>query len=105
MDIIGRPRRLLGLLRVKVLLQANTQLFPQRLELLKVLIVLASVLDFGFDSCTSHISRVLFFPCLSCAHSIVITFRRSHVWCLGTEIYTFEDPHSSRIIIDPSRSL
>lgn len=41
---------LLRFLRIQILLQANTQLFPQRLELLKVLLVLALVFNLGLDS-------------------------------------------------------
>jgi hypothetical protein len=38
------------LLGIQVLLQVDTQFFPERLELFKVLIVLAAVLDFRLDT-------------------------------------------------------
>lgn len=40
-----------GLLRVQLLLQDNAELLLQGLELLKVLLVLALVLDLGLDAC------------------------------------------------------
>jgi len=45
-----QPFCLFRLLGIEVLLQANTQLFPEWLELFKVLIVLSTVLDFRLDS-------------------------------------------------------
>lgn len=38
------------LLRVQFLLQIDAELFPERLQVAQVFIVLAFVLDFGFDS-------------------------------------------------------
>lgn len=41
----------LRVLRVHCFLQIHAQLFPDRLELFYVLVVLALVLYFGFDAC------------------------------------------------------
>lgn len=38
------------LLGVEVLLQGDTELFPQRLELVEILVVLGFVLDLGLDT-------------------------------------------------------
>lgn len=43
--------RLLLAGRVKVLLERDAQLLPQRLQLLQVLLVLALVLNLGLDAC------------------------------------------------------
>jgi hypothetical protein len=56
---------LFSFLGVQILLQADTQFFPERLELFKVLIVLATVLNFRLDSCndskSADLSRT--YPC------------------------------------------
>lgn len=49
--MIGSSAGSLLLLGVEVLLQRHTELFPQGLELLQVLLVLALVLDLGLDAC------------------------------------------------------
>lgn len=42
---------LVGLLGVEVLLEQDAELLAEGLELLEVLLVLALVLDLGFDAC------------------------------------------------------
>lgn len=45
-----RPRDNLLFLRVQLLLEQHTKLFPKGLEFLKVLLVLALVLNLGLDT-------------------------------------------------------
>lgn len=45
--------RLLRSVGIEILLEADAELLPQRLQLLEVLLVLALVLDLGLDTCVS----------------------------------------------------
>lgn len=54
-----RPSHRLLLLGVQLLLQRHTELFPEGLELLEVLLVLALVLDLGLDTCGKSVTRNL----------------------------------------------
>ena len=44
------------LLGIQVFLQIDAQFFSKRFEIAQVLVVLALVLDFGFDTCVSEVS-------------------------------------------------
>lgn len=51
-DDCGRLSWCIG---VKVLFQVDTELFPQRLEVFEVFLVLVLIFDFGFDACSEWI--------------------------------------------------
>ena len=74
---------LLGLLGVEVLLKQDAELLPEGLELLEVLLVLALVLDLGFDA----YARMLVFLCLL-------------GW--GVIWHTLKDADGSGIVVDTS---
>jgi hypothetical protein len=94
------PRRhLFSFFGIQILLQADTQFFPERLEFFKVLIVLATVLDFRLDSCNdSRSARWLLVYPSPCA-SMPISGKPPK------EVHTLKDPHGGRKVVDSSGSL
>lgn len=93
-------RSILSRLGVDLLLEGNTELLAQGLELIEVLLVLSLVLDFGLDSCFGretnvssreligfHLNLVLF-PGVLFGHSMLSL--------------TFKDPDSRGEVVDSS---
>jgi len=76
------------LFRIHRLLQADAQLFPQRLQLLEVLVVLALVLDLSLKAYGSFVSN---------SGSLVPAMLRIDE---QLEHVTFEDSHRGREVVD-----
>jgi hypothetical protein len=67
----------LACLWVHGLLEADAKLFPQRLQLLQILLVLAVVLDLRLDACSSVLALVLLGPLQSLCYDDVTHPRKS----------------------------
>lgn len=88
--------RLFGLLRVHVLLERDSKLLAQRLELVQILLVLALVLNLGLDACLA--------PLACCIYWGGVDRNQYFPHGFGWEFRTLEDPDSGGEVVDSPRS-